>query len=90
MRFACFGGTCEVRAADPAAEARARDRLIELHARFTRFDPASELERLNADPRPAVRASAELRALARAVRHAGERTGGLVDGTLAAEIAAAG
>ncbi len=90
MRFACFGGTCEVRAADPAAEARARDRLLDLHARFTRFDPASELERLNADPRPAVRASAELRALARAVRHAGERTGGLVDGTLAAEIAAAG
>ena len=90
MRFACFGGTCEVRAADPAAEARARDRLLDLHARFTRFDPESELERLNADPRPAVRASAELRALARAVRHAGERTGGLVDGTLAGEIAAAG
>ena len=90
MRFACFGGTCEVRVGDPAAAAAARDRLLDLHRRFTRFDPASELERLNADPRAAVPASPELRALARAVRRAGERTGGLVDGTLAHEIAAAG
>jgi thiamine biosynthesis lipoprotein len=90
MRFACFGGACEVRVADRAAAEAARDRLMDLHARFTRFDPDSELERLNADPRAAVPASPEMRALARAVRRAGERTGGLVDGTLAGEIAAAG
>jgi FAD:protein FMN transferase len=90
MRFACFGGTCEIRVADPAAAEAARDRLLDLHRRFTRFDPASELERLNADPRAAVPATPEMRALARAVRRAGERTGGLVDGTLAREIAAAG
>ena len=92
-RFACFGGACEVRAGgDGAAEAveRARRRLLAWHDRFSRFRPGSELSRLNADPREAVPASEELLALAAAVADAGERTGGLVDGTLAREIAAAG
>jgi len=92
-RFACFGGTCEVRVAGPdgtAAATRARSRLLEWHDRFTRFSPHSELSRLNSDPRDDVPASATMLALAEAVAAAGERTGGLVDGTLADEIAAAG
>ena len=92
-RFACFGGTCEVRVTgrDGArAAARARRRLLDWHDRFSRFLPSSELSRLNADPRAAVPASPTMLALAVAVAAAGERTGGLVDGTLGAEIAAAG
>ncbi|HTE58970.1 MAG TPA: FAD:protein FMN transferase [Solirubrobacteraceae bacterium] len=92
-RFACFGGTCEVRVAGEdgeAAAARARRRLLAWHDQFTRFTPDSELSRLNADPRGAVPASATMIALAEAVAAAGARTGGLVDGTLAREIAAAG
>jgi len=92
-RFACFGGTCEVRAGgDGAAEAvaAARRQLLDWHDRFTRFRPGSELSRLNADARAEVPASDEMLALAEAVAHAGELTGGLVDGTLAAEVAAAG
>ena len=92
-RFACFGGACEVRAGGAgaaAAVADARRRLLAWHDRFSRFRPDSELSRFNADPRAAVPASPELLALAAAVNTAGARTGGLVDGTLAREIAAAG
>jgi FAD:protein FMN transferase len=92
-RFPCFGGTCEVRVAGPhgrAAAARARDRLLEWHDRFTRFTPDSELSRLNADPRDEVPASESMLALVEAVAAAAEQTGGLVDGTLGREIAAAG
>jgi thiamine biosynthesis lipoprotein len=92
-RFACFGGTCEVRVAGPhgrAAAARARRQLLGWHGRFTRFSPHSELSRLNADPRDEVPASDTMLLLAEAVAAAGERTGGLVDGTLANEVAAAG
>jgi thiamine biosynthesis lipoprotein len=92
-RFACFGGTCEVRvsgAGAPAAASRARRRLLAWHERFTRFTPDSELSRLNADPRAEVPATPEMLALAAAVAGTGASTGGLVDGTLAAEIAAAG
>ena len=92
-RFTCFGGDCEVRAggADAAAAvAAARRRMLAWHDQLSRFRPGSELSRLNADPRAVVPASPELVALAAAVAAAGERTGGLVDGTLAREIAAAG
>jgi FAD:protein FMN transferase len=60
--FACFGGTCGVlvRGDDEAATAGdaaalVRRRLLAWHDRFTRFDPQSELSRVNADPRPACR-----------------------------------
>jgi FAD:protein FMN transferase len=92
-RFACFGGTCEVRVAGEhgrAAAVRARERLLLWHRRFTRFEPDSELSRLNADPRAEVPASDTMLALVAAIAAAGEQTGGLVDGTLAHEIAAAG
>jgi FAD:protein FMN transferase len=89
MRFACFGSSCLVDS-EPQAVARARMQLLEWHERFSRFLPASELSRLNADPRPAVPVSETMARLIEAVVEAGETTGGLVDGTLAGEIEAAG
>lgn len=92
-RFACFGSRCGVLAIGPHAHEAtlaARARLLELHARFSRFIPDSELSRLNADPRPQVPVSAVMAMLAEAVRTAGARTRGLVDGTLLAEIERAG
>ena len=59
----------------------ARALALEAHARLTRFDPDSELSRLNRDPRPVVPVSPLLRRLARAVLWAGSASGGLVDAT---------
>jgi thiamine biosynthesis lipoprotein len=71
-----------------AALAAAQLRLI--HAALTRFDPCSELSRLNADRRTEVPASPLVRRLAGAVREAGECTGGLVDATILPELVSAG
>ncbi|HWK30062.1 MAG TPA: FAD:protein FMN transferase [Solirubrobacter sp.] len=87
--FACFGGWCSVAAA-PAAALAARLQLEQWHAQFTRFSAASELSRLNADPRAAVPVSPTLARLAAAVHEAATATGGLVDATLLGEIEAAG
>lgn len=97
QEFRCFGSTCGVavigdtpgRSAH-AAVAMARSFLLEWHQRFTRFDPVSELSRLNADPREVVAVSDAMARFAEAVVKAAEQTGGLVDGTLLAEIEAAG
>jgi thiamine biosynthesis lipoprotein len=91
--FACFGGKCAVFVAgDEAATAvaAARRRLLDWHARFTRFDPASELSRFNADTRAAVPVSALLAQLACVSVGAAELTGGLVDATLVGELERAG
>jgi thiamine biosynthesis lipoprotein len=91
--FACFGATCGafVTGDDAAAAvAHARRRLLRWHARFTRFDPASELSRLNADPRGAVPVSPTLAELARVAVAAAEMTGGLVDATLVGALERAG
>jgi thiamine biosynthesis lipoprotein len=94
--FACFGGTvtvrvrCEDQRAIETKLERARERLLEAHRCLTRFDPDSELCRLNRDPRAVVRASPMLRALASAVRHAGELSGGLVDATVIESLERAG
>ncbi len=94
--FECFGGRCAVRAGDPHAEAarwaarNARRTLLEAHAVLSRFDPESELSRLNRDPRPEVPASPLLRRVVAAALTAGLRSGGLVDATLVDEIEAAG
>ena len=89
MRFACFGSSCLVDA-EPHLAARAREQLLEWHDRFSRFREDSELSRLNADPRAVVPVSETMARLIGAVIEAGELTGGLVDGTLAGEIEAAG
>ena len=95
---AVFGGTATILVAGkapdgtsaPLAATRAAALLRRIHLTLTRFDPESELSRLNADPRIAVPASPLLRRLARAVRQAGELSGGLVDGTVLPELVAAG
>jgi thiamine biosynthesis lipoprotein len=97
-RFRCFGGSVEVLVGgrSPAGTAPqlaamlAQGRLRSLHGRLSRFEPSSELSLLNADPHEVVHASRLLRALARAVVEAGERSGGLVDATLVGELERAG
>jgi hypothetical protein len=86
--FACFGGRCSVRVSgedsggDAAAAAdEARRALPSAHATLSRFDPDSELSRLNRDPRREVPASPLLRRLVAGALTAGLRSGGLVDGT---------
>ncbi len=91
--FACFGSTCSVFViGDGAREAvaDARRSLLDWHARFTRFEPASELSRLNADPRATVPVTPLMARLAAATSAAATLTGGLVDATLLAEIEQAG
>lgn len=87
--FRCFGSACTVHAG-PRDAARARARMLEWHGRFSRFLGDSELSRLNRDPRPAVPVSATMARLVEAIVAAAEQTAGLVDGTLAGEIEAAG
>jgi FAD:protein FMN transferase len=94
--FECFGGRCAVRVGDPdegaarRAASRAREALLDAHAALSRFDPESELSRLNRDPRAEVPASPLLRRVVAAGLTAGLRSGGLVDATLVDEIEAAG
>jgi hypothetical protein len=58
--FGCFGGRCSVRVSDPdqaaATEAvtAARGMLLDAHLTLSRFDPDSELSRLNRDRRREV------------------------------------
>ena len=72
------------------AAADARALLTELERRWTRFDPASDLNALTDDPRGDLPAHEHVRALIRAGAWAGRRSGGLVDMTLGAQIAQAG
>lgn len=94
--FECFGGRCAVRVGDPDEQTvrwaveRARRVLLDAHAALSRFDPESELSRLNRDPRVQVPASPLLRRVAAAALTAGLRSGGLVDATLVDQIEAAG
>jgi FAD:protein FMN transferase len=67
-----------------------RDALLAFHDRFSRFDPDSELSRLNRDPRHAVPVTLDMRAFVRAGLAAAHRTGGLVDFTLAGALERAG
>jgi thiamine biosynthesis lipoprotein len=95
VRFECFGATVCVRASgDPEVVRlglrRAREIAEDLHRRLTRFDPASDLCRLNADPRALVPAGPLMRRFAEAVRWAGEASGGLVDATCLPAVEAAG
>src|SRR5579863_3247842 len=86
--FACFGSQCTVIVADArgheaaAAVAAARRRLLQWHDQFSRFQPGSELARLNGDPSETVRVSPMMRRVVEAAIRAAEATGGLVDPTL--------
>jgi thiamine biosynthesis lipoprotein len=87
LRFDCFGGDCLVLVdGEREAAERARQMLLEWHERFSRFQPTSELSRLNGDPRSTVPVSGVMAQLALAVRYAGSLSAGLVDGTLVGEL----
>jgi thiamine biosynthesis lipoprotein len=95
--FDCFGGRCSVLVGGDAPEAdaaqavaEARRTLLSWHARFSRFEPDSELSLVNADPRGRVPVSPVMAALAQAIADAGAQTDGLVDGTLVPELCASG
>ena len=95
--FDCFGSSCAVlvtgagreRSAQQAVD-HVRRALSGWHDRFSRFLPASELTRLNDDPRREVPVSAMMAHFATAVVMAGTLSGGLVDATLIEEIESAG
>jgi FAD:protein FMN transferase len=78
-------------APSPAQATERERRYVEdFAARLSRFRPESELCALNRDPRYTVPASMLLRAAVVAGLWAADRTGGLVDPTLVAEIEAIG
>jgi thiamine biosynthesis lipoprotein len=93
-RFRCFGGECAVLvcSAGRANESlvRTRRRMLEWHDQFSRFEPDSEISRLNRDPRESVPVSAVMLRLLRTATEAARITGGLVDPTLLVELRAAG
>ena len=94
--FPCFGSGCTVivsdaHAAEAAAAAlRARRRLMGWHGQFSRFEPGSELTRLNDDSGETVIVSPMMRRVVEACIQAARATDGLVDPTLLTEIEAAG
>ena len=93
VRFRCMGTDCRVLvdAPDPAIAAhRARHLLTDADLRLSRFRPESDLSALNAAATPVVAVSPALAAHVEAARWAAERSGGLVDASLAAELEAAG
>src|SRR5436309_3235868 len=73
-----------------AAVTRAKRSLLDWHARFSRFEPDSELCNLNRDPRGTVPFSPLIRRIVAAAVDSARATDGLVDPTLVAEIERAG
>jgi thiamine biosynthesis lipoprotein len=96
-RFPCFGGRCEVlvTGSGPAgtpreAAIRVKRGLLAWHDQFSRFEPDSELSRMNRDPRGTVPVSPVMTRFVEAALNAAAMTGGLVDPTLARELDRAG
>jgi FAD:protein FMN transferase len=95
--FPAFGSTCAALVGgegtfgtSAAAVAEVRRCLTDWHDRFTRFEPTSELSRLNADPRETVPVSRIMGRFIAAVVGAARQTGGLVDATLLRQLEDAG
>jgi thiamine biosynthesis lipoprotein len=89
--FPCFGGRVTILASVGARQLIPLRVLLESwHRRLTRFDPCSELSRLNHDPREQVPVSPIMACFVAAAVDAADRTDGLVDPTLVEEIEAAG
>jgi FAD:protein FMN transferase len=86
--FPSMGTTVRLLADAPLEPIRAGIEAVA--ARLTRFDPASELCVLNADPRAEVPASPLLRRAVQAALLGARRTGGLADPTLLDAVEAAG
>ena len=96
-RFPCFGGMCAalVIGSGPAgtphaAALRVKRGLLAWHDQFSRFQPDSELSRLNRDPRQTVAVSPVMARFVEAALNAAAMTGGLVDPTLAGDMDRAG
>jgi thiamine biosynthesis lipoprotein len=96
-RFPCFGGRCAVlvTGSGPAgtpreAAIRAKRGLLAWHEQFTRFDPGSELSRLNRDPRETVPVTPAMARFVEAALTVARMTGGLVDPTLLGDLDRAG
>jgi FAD:protein FMN transferase len=94
VAFPCFGSRVAVSIfSDPDAEGTLIEtrRLLESwHRQFTRFEPHSELSRLNSSPHRCVPASNMMCRFVAAGLEGAVRTGGLVDPTLGGEIESAG
>ena len=90
VSFAAMGTWVRLLGSPGAPLEAARALIEDLEARLTRFDPESELCRLNADPREVVPASPELRSAVRAALDGATATGGLADPTLLGALVAAG
>jgi thiamine biosynthesis lipoprotein len=88
--FDCMGSEMALDAPTERAARGARRLLERMDRRLSRFDPASELSRLNADLRPTVPASALLRSAVRAAVWAAQRSDGLTDPTLLGALVAQG
>lgn len=92
LTFNALGGECELYAIDaggpPLAHARAWIR--EMHDRLTRFEPTSELSRLNSAAGTWFAVSAELQALLRESLRAFELSEGLVNVAVLPALVAAG
>ena len=88
--FDCMGCAMALRSADDRAAGIARRVIERFDACLSRFEPDSELSRLNADPRATVPASQVLRMAVRAALQAAERSRGLVDPTLLGALEAQG
>jgi thiamine biosynthesis lipoprotein len=96
-RFRCFGSDCGVWVSPAAdgpdgrlASGLAKLSLLDLHRRFTRFDPSSELSTLNADPRERIPVSTIMARFIQAATTAARMTDGLVDPTLLDDLRRAG
>ena len=88
-RFEALGGGCELFASGRADLASAQGWVHAMHDRLTRFDPHSELSRLNAAAGSWIEVGPELEALLRASLDAFVASGGLVHvGVLPALLAA--
>ena len=88
-----FGGAAVVEidsAAGTAPILTAEEVIQEVQRRLSRFDPESELSKLNDDPRERVPASPMMVRFATEARKAAELTGGLVDPTVLSLVEAAG
>ena len=92
-RFPAFGGEVTVEASGSEAEAllkAAAARVTEVSQALTRFDPTSELSRINADRRARVEASPLMIRFVETAIEAAGMTDGLVDPTLLPELESAG
>jgi thiamine biosynthesis lipoprotein len=95
--FVCFGSSATVLVGGPGpggpatvAATLAKRRLLEWHQQFSRFEPESELSKLNEDPRETVPVSPVMARLIGAIVEAAHSSGGLVDGSLVGELERAG